>query len=88
MNNKDMTLLFPQGALLLADPAIKPYNGCTVVASVDNANVLIRRYSMGNSTIVLSTHSYDSTAPDLLLDRRRVRIMGVVVWYRAEMDIV
>ena len=43
---------------------------------------------MGNSTIVLSTHSYDSTAPDLLLDRRRVRIMGVVVWYRAEMDIV
>ncbi|MGN8928931.1 helix-turn-helix domain-containing protein [Collinsella sp. HCP28S3_E12] len=88
MNNKDMTLLYPQGTLLLVDPDVKPYNGCTVVAAIDAVRVLIRRYSMGNNTIMLSTHSYDSTAPDLILDRRRVRIIGVVVWYRGAMDIV
>lgn len=88
MDSKDMTLLYPQGTLLLVDPAVKPYNGCTVMATIDSARVVIRRFSAGNNTIILSTHSYDSISPDLILDRRRVRIMGVAVWYRAEIDIV
>lgn len=82
-----MTRLYPAGSLLLVDQKLRPWNGCTVVAYLDNATVVIRRYLAGNNTIMLSSWTYDAPAPDLMIDRRRVRIVGVVVWYQADHDL-
>ncbi len=87
MKDKDMTSSYPLSSLLLVDPSIKPFNGCTVVAIIDESNVLIRKYVQGNNLVMLSTHSHNSTAPDLTLDKRRVRSVGVVVWYQADHDL-
>ncbi|WP_304426788.1 LexA family transcriptional regulator [uncultured Adlercreutzia sp.] len=87
MDYREMTKLYPVGSLLLVDQHVKPYNGCTVVAMVDNATVVVRRYLAGNDTIVLSSWSYDSPSPDLMLDKRRVRILGTVVWFQANHDL-
>lgn len=87
MDYREMTKLYPVGSLLLVDQRVKPYNGCTVVALVDNATVVIRRYLSGNNTIVLSSWSYDTPSPDLMLDKRRVRILGTVVWFQAGHDL-
>ena len=83
MDYRDMTKLYPVGSLLLVDQRAVPYNGCTVVALADNATIVIRRYAAGNSTVMLSSWSYDAHSPDLMLDKRRIRILGVVVWFQA-----
>lgn len=82
----DVTGLYPVGSLLLVDQRARPYNGCTVVALVDNATIVVRRYTAGNNTVVLSSWSYDAPSPDLILDKRRVRIIGVVVFFQASHD--
>lgn len=87
MDYREMTKLYPVGSLLLVDQRVKPYNGCTVVALVDNATVVIRRFLSGNNTVVLSSWSYDTPSPDLMLDKRRVRILGTVVWFQAGHDL-
>lgn len=87
MDCREMTRLYPAGSLLLVDQKLRPWNGCTVVAYLDNATVVIRRYLAGNNTIMLSSWTYDAPAPDLMIDRRRVRIVGVVVWYQADHDL-
>lgn len=87
MDYREMTRLYPTGSLLLVDQRMRPYNGCAVVALVDNATIVIRRYTAGNSTVVLSSWSYDAPSPDLILDKRRIRIIGVVVFFQASHDI-
>lgn len=87
MDYREMTRLYPVGSLLLVDQRARPYNGCTVVALVDNATIVVRRYTAGNNTVVLSSWSYDTPSPDLILDKRRVRIIGVVVFFQAGHDI-
>ena len=86
MDYREMTRLYPVGSLLLVDQRARPYNGCTVVALVDNATIVVRRYTAGNNTVVLSSWSYDAPSPDLILDKRRVRIIGVVVFFQASHD--
>lgn len=86
MDYREMTRLYPVGSLLLVDQRTRPYNGCTVVALVDNATIVVRRYTAGNNTVVLSSWSYDAPSPDLILDKRRVRIIGVVVFFQASHD--
>lgn len=45
-------------------------------------------YSMGNSMVMLSANSYESTmGDDLVLDRRRVKILGTCVWWQATHDL-
>ncbi|MFR5093295.1 MAG: hypothetical protein ACLTDR_16100 [Adlercreutzia equolifaciens] len=70
MDYREMTRLYPVGSLLLVDQRARPYNGCTVVALADNATIVVRRYTAGNNTVVLSSWSYDAPSPDLILDKR------------------
>ena len=86
MDYREMTRLYPVGSLLLVDQRARPYNGCTVVALIDNATIVVRRYTAGNNTVVLSSRSYDTPSPDLILDKRRVRIIGVAVFFQASHD--
>lgn len=88
MDGKEMSKLYPEGCHLLVDPTATPWNGCSVAALIDGKNIVIRRYICGNDTVILSSHSYQSTSPDLMLNRRRVRVIGVVVWFQASHDIV
>lgn len=84
IDGHEMNRLYPAGSLLLVDRRVRPYNGCSVVALVDNSMVVIRRYASGNNTIVLSSWSYDAAESDMILDKRRVRTVGVVVYFQAE----
>lgn len=86
MDYREMTRLYPVGCLLLVDQRARPFNGCTVVALVDNATIVIRRYTAGNHTVVLSSWSHDAPSPDLMLDKRRVHIIGVAVFFQASHD--
>lgn len=82
-----MSKCYPIGSLLLVDPNKKPWNGCTVLAIADNSRMVIRRYSVGTSSIMLSSHSYRTAEPDIVLDKRRIRILGVIVWFQASHDL-
>lgn len=81
------TKIYPEGCCLLVDPTAAPWNGCSVVALVDGRNIVIRRYICGNDTVILSSHSFQTASPDLMLNRRRVRVIGVVVWFQASHSI-
>lgn len=87
MEGSAMSRSYPSGSLLLVDPNLKPWNGCVTLAIADNSGILIRRFSSGNNMIILSSHSYETSEPDLLLDKRRIRVLGVVVWFQASHDI-
>lgn len=87
MQGQEMAKAYPPDSLLLIDQHVKPWNGCSVVALVDNSKVVIRRFLCGNNTIVLSGWSYGNAVPDLILDKRRVRILGAVVWFQASHDV-
>ncbi len=87
MDTSAMSKCYPIGSLLLVDPNKKPWNGCTVLAIADNSRMVIRRYSVGTSSIMLSSHSYRTAEPDIVLDKRRIRILGVIVWFQASHDL-
>lgn len=87
MDGQEMSRIYPEGCCLLVDPTATPWNGCCVVALVDGRNIVIRRYICGNDTVILSSHSFQTASPDLMLNRRRVRVIGVVVWFQASHSI-
>lgn len=87
MDTSAMSKCYPIGSLLLVDPSLKPWNGCSVLALADNSRLVIRRYSAGANTVMLSSHSYRTSEPDIVLDRRRIRILGVIVWFQASHDL-
>lgn len=87
MDTSAMSKCYPIGSLLLVDPNKKPWNGCTVLAIADNSRMVIRRYSVGTNSIMLSSHSYRTAEPDIVLDKRRIRILGVIVWFQASHDL-
>lgn len=87
MDTSAMSKCYPIGSLLLVDPNKKPWNGCTVLAIADNSRMVIRRYSVGTSSIMLSSYSYRTAEPDIVLDKRRIRILGVIVWFQASHDL-
>ena len=87
MDTSAMSKCYPIGSLLLVDPNKKPWNGCTVLAIADNSRMVIRRYSVGTSSILLSSYSYRTAEPDIVLDKRRIRILGVIVWFQASHDL-
>lgn len=84
--NTEICKVCPPGDIVMVDPYLKPWNGCIVAAVIDRATILIRRYASGSSMIMLSTHSYVDSAPDVVLDQRRIRILGTVVWHQAQRD--
>lgn len=87
MDGQEMSKIYPEGCCLLVDPTAAPWNGCSVMALVDGRNIVIRRYICGNDTVILSSHSFQTASPDLMLNRRRVRVIGVVVWFQASHSI-
>ena len=62
--------------------AVSPYQlfeTCNdVLALADGKTPVIRRFAEGNDMIVLSSHSYATASPDLMFNKRRIRIIGVV----------
>lgn len=82
----EMSKCFPDGSTVLVDSNFKPWNGSVVLATVDNSTTVIRKYSFGNNMVILSCHSYLSNQSDLIVDKRRIRILGTVVWYQASRD--
>ena len=87
MDTSAMSKCYPIGSLLLVDPNLKPWNGCSVLALADNSRMVIRRYSTGTNTVMLSSYSYRTSEPDIVLDKRRIRILGVIVWFQASHDL-
>ena len=87
MTGTEMSKLYPPGALLLVDMDMKPWNGCSVFAIADRSAPVIRRFASGNDMVVLSSYSYGTASPDLILHKRRVRILGVIIWFQASHDI-
>lgn len=83
----EMSKCYPSGSLLLVDPLLRPWNGCSVVAIGSEDAPVIRRFSSGNNLVILSSYSFGTAEPDLILDKRRVRILGVIVWFQASHDI-
>lgn len=86
--DRAMSRLYPPESLLLIDPDLHPWNGCSVMALVEPTGIVIRRYSCGNSSVILSSCSLNDAAADLVLDKRQARIMGVIVWFQASHDIL
>ena len=86
MQGTEMSKSFPDGSLVLIDLNFKPWNGATVLAVVDNSTTAIRKYSFGNNMVILACHSYLASQSDLIVDRRRIRIIGTAVWYQAARD--
>lgn len=87
MDSGAMNKVYPAGSLLLVDPQVAPYNGCSVVVLVDDSNVVIRRYMANGNAAMLSTWSHERGAPDLIVEQRSLRLCGVVVWYQAARDV-
>ena len=87
-NDAGVSRTIPKDSFVLVDPSASPWNGCIVAAVVDGTRMLIRRYSTGNSMVMLSANSYEPTmGDDLVLDRRRVKILGTCVWWQATHDL-
>ena len=82
----ELNRVFPSGSLLLVDPNLRPWNGCCVVAALDARTVLVRRFAQAKGIAALSCHSFTVQTPEIVVDQRRVRILGVVVWFQAGHD--
>lgn len=87
MDSGAMNKVYPAGSLLLVDPQVAPYNGCSVAVLVNDANVVIRRYMADGSAAMLSAWSHERGVPDLIVEQRSLRLCGVVVWYQAARDV-
>ncbi len=86
--DNSMTLSYPRDALLLVDTKPTPWNGSTIVVIIDGAEPLIRRFQGGNDSMLLTANPQRGMYPDVAIDRRRARVLGVVVWYRASRDLL
>lgn len=75
---------YPDGCMVLVDPAMEPRNGLAVVAEFDDGRSLLRTYMRGSSTLMLTADSF-SEYDDIIVtqDDPPVRTVGVVVWYQA-----
>ena len=78
-----MNRSYPDGCLVMVDPAMSPWNGCAVVAEPSSGESVLRRYYRGQSSLLLTADSYESY-PDLMFTGDdEVMLLGVVVWYQA-----
>lgn len=84
-----MNRRFPEDALLLIDPHMTPRNGDAVLVEDEDHRALVRVWTRGSSTLMLSPDSYSDDIPDIVAspDAQAVRLVGVVVWYQATRDV-
>ena len=68
---------FPHDALLLVDPDMEPANGQPVLAETADYGAVVRNYTRGRSTVMLTADSHSGEP---------VVCKGRVVWYMGERD--
>lgn len=79
---------FPHDALLLVDPDMEPVNGRPVLAETSDYGAVVRNYTRGRSTVMLTADSHSGEYDDILAgpDDEPVVCKGRVVWYMGERD--
>lgn len=79
---------FPHDALLLVDPDMEPVNGQPVLAETADYGAVVRNYTRGRSTVMLTADSHSGEYDDILAgpDDDPVVCKGRVVWYMGERD--
>lgn len=79
---------FPHDALLLVDPDMEPVNGQPVLAETDDYGAVVRNYTRGRSTVMLTADSHSGEYDDIVAtpDDAPVVCKGRVVWYMGERD--
>lgn len=79
---------FPHDALLLVDPDMEPVNGQPVLAETSDYGAVVRNYTRGRSTVMLTADSHSGEYDDILagLGDEPVVCKGRVVWYMGERD--
>lgn len=79
---------FPHDALLLVDPDMEPMNGQPVLAETSDYGAVVRNYTRGRSTVMLTADSHSGEYDDILAgpDDEPVVCKGRVVWYMGERD--
>lgn len=79
---------FPHDALLLVDPDMEPINGQPVLAETSDYGAVVRNYTRGRSTVMLTADSHSGEYDDILAgpDDAPVVCKGRVVWYMGERD--
>lgn len=79
---------FPHDALLLVDPDMEPVNGEPVLAETADYGAVVRNYTRGRSTVMLTADSHSGEYDDIIAgpDDAPVVCKGRVVWYMGERD--
>ena len=79
---------FPTDALLLVDPDMEPANGQPVLAETEDYGAVVRNYTRGSSTVMLTADSHTGDYDDIVAgpDDPPVTCKGRVVWYMGERD--
>lgn len=79
---------FPHDALLLVDPDMEPANGQPVLAETEDYGAVVRNYTRGTSTVMLTADSHSGDYDDIVAgpDDPPVACRGRVVWYMGERD--
>lgn len=79
---------FPLDALLLVDPDMEPVNGQPVLAETSDYGAVVRNYTRGRSTVMLTADSHSGEYDDILAGPgdEPVVCKGRVVWYMGERD--
>lgn len=80
---------YPSDSVLYVDPDMEPMNGHAVLAELPNYQSVVRSYSRGSSTLMLSPDSHSGEYEDIIVRAgdEPVTLKGVVVWYQAERDV-
>lgn len=79
---------FPHDALLLVDPDMEPVNGQPVLAETSDYGAVVRNYTRGRSTVMLTADSHSGEYDDILAGPGDTPVVckGRVVWYMGERD--
>ncbi len=79
---------FPHDALLLVDPDMEPANGQPVLAETSDYGAVVRNYTRGRSTVMLTADSHSGEYDDILAGPGDDPVVckGRVVWYMGERD--
>lgn len=79
---------FPHDALLLVDPDMEPVNGQPVLAETADYGAVVRNYTRGRSTVMLTADSHSGEYDDILAGPGDDPVVckGRVVWYMGERD--
>lgn len=82
---------YPEGCVIVVDPELEPWSGCDVVAETSPGESVLRRYMKGRSTLMLVADSHSDAYEDMVFtdeEVHEIRLVGVVVWFQAEHDVM